>query len=79
MKLTFRQSCAIPKPLPFKDVPPKLETRRRVTLTMTDSHQHAIFAPATALFGLIAILHNSNMIYKRKAYSRAYHQPCSTT
>ena len=65
----FRQSCAIPTPLPFKDVPPKLETRRRVTLTMTDSHQNVRLAELARTYDILAL---------RPIDERTLQQACSS-
>ena len=49
------QSCAIPSPLPYKDLPPKLEIRRRVTLTLTESLQNARLNALAAQYDILAL------------------------
>ncbi|KAM0722266.1 hypothetical protein Q7P37_001707 [Cladosporium fusiforme] len=48
-------SCAIPDPLPYKDLPPKLEIRRRITLTLTDSLQNARLNALAAQYDILAL------------------------
>ncbi|KAK0257455.1 RNA-binding RNA processing protein rpp1 [Friedmanniomyces endolithicus] len=54
-KLPPQITCAIPDPLPFKDVPPKLEIRRRVTLTLTESYQNARLAELARAYDILAV------------------------
>ncbi|KAK3621376.1 RNA-binding RNA processing protein rpp1 [Elasticomyces elasticus] len=54
-KLPAQISCAIPDPLPFKDLPPKLEIRRRVTLTLTESYQNARLAELARAYNILAV------------------------
>ncbi|KAK3666157.1 RNA-binding RNA processing protein rpp1 [Elasticomyces elasticus] len=54
-KLPAQISCAIPDPLPFKDLPPKLEIRRRVTLTLTESYQNARLAELARAYDILAV------------------------
>lgn len=49
------QSCAIPEPIPTKDLPAKLEIRRRVTLTLTDSLQNARLNALASHYDLLAL------------------------
>lgn len=54
-KLPNELSCAIPNPLPYKDLPPKLEIRRRITLTITDSLQNARLNALAAQYDILAL------------------------
>ncbi|KAK4550192.1 hypothetical protein LTR36_003159 [Oleoguttula mirabilis] len=54
-KLPAQISCAIPDPLPYKDLPAKLEIRRRVTLTLTDSYQNARLAELARAYDVLAV------------------------
>ncbi|KAK0833075.1 RNA-binding RNA processing protein rpp1 [Friedmanniomyces endolithicus] len=54
-KLPPQITCAIPDPLPFKDVPLKLEIRRRVTLTLTESYQNARLAELARAYDILAV------------------------
>ncbi|KAK4897706.1 RNA-binding RNA processing protein rpp1 [Elasticomyces elasticus] len=54
-KLPAQIACAIPDPLPFKDLPPKLEVRRRVTLTLTESYQNARLAELARAYDILAV------------------------
>lgn len=49
------QSCAIPNPLPYKDLPSKLEIRRRITVTLTDSLQNARLNALAAQYDILAL------------------------
>ncbi|KAK1811825.1 RNA-binding RNA processing protein rpp1 [Friedmanniomyces endolithicus] len=54
-KLPPQITCAIPDPLPLKDVPPNLEIRRRVTLTLTESYQNARLAELARAYDILAV------------------------
>ncbi|TKA83872.1 hypothetical protein B0A55_00147 [Friedmanniomyces simplex] len=54
-KLPAQITCAIPDPLHLKDLPPKLSIRRRVTLTLTESHQNARLAELAHAYDLLAL------------------------
>ncbi|KAK5124104.1 hypothetical protein LTR85_001807 [Meristemomyces frigidus] len=54
-KLPAQISCPIPDPLPYKDLPVKLEIRRRVTLTLTDSYQNARLAELARAYDILAV------------------------
>ncbi|KAK3675720.1 RNA-binding RNA processing protein rpp1 [Recurvomyces mirabilis] len=54
-KLPAQISCAIPSPLPQKDIPCKLEIRRRVTLTLTESYQNARLAELAKAYDILAV------------------------
>ncbi|KAK3067079.1 RNA-binding RNA processing protein rpp1 [Teratosphaeriaceae sp. CCFEE 6253] len=54
-KLPMQITCAIPDPLPSKDIPPKLEIRRRVTLTLTESYQNARLAELARAYDILAV------------------------
>ncbi|KAK1809882.1 RNA-binding RNA processing protein rpp1 [Friedmanniomyces endolithicus] len=54
-KLPPHITCAIPDPLPVKDVPPNLEIRRRVTLTLTESYQNARLAELARAYDILAV------------------------
>ncbi|KAK4565467.1 RNA-binding RNA processing protein rpp1 [Recurvomyces mirabilis] len=54
-KLPAQISCAIPNPLPQKDIPAKLEIRRRVTLTLTESYQNARLAELAKAYDILAV------------------------
>lgn len=53
----FNQSCVIPDPLPHAvtDLPPKLEIRRRVTLTLTDTLQNARLNALASHYDVLAL------------------------
>ncbi|QIW95415.1 hypothetical protein AMS68_000933 [Peltaster fructicola] len=54
-KIPGELTCAIPDPLPVQDLPAKLEIRRRVTLTLTDSLQNARLNALAALYDVLAL------------------------
>lgn len=54
-KLPAQVTCAIPEPLPFQDLPRKLEIKRRVTLTLTESYQNARLAELARAYDILAV------------------------
>ncbi|KAI7471711.1 ribonuclease P protein subunit p30 [Hortaea werneckii] len=54
-KLPAQINCAIPDPLPYKDLPKKLEIRRRITLTLTESYQNARLAELARAYDILAV------------------------
>ncbi|KAK5135384.1 hypothetical protein LTR08_005326 [Meristemomyces frigidus] len=56
-KLPAQIACAIPSPLPYKDdlLPAKLDIRRRVTLTLTESYQNARLTELARVYDVLAV------------------------
>lgn len=54
-KLPTNLSCAIPDPLPHKDIPSGLTVLRRCTLVLTDSHQNARLAELSRNYNILAV------------------------
>jgi ribonuclease P/MRP protein subunit RPP1 len=49
------QICAIPSPLPFRDLPANLEIKRRLTLALTDSYPNARLAELARAYDVLAV------------------------
>ncbi|KAK5112520.1 hypothetical protein LTR62_004277 [Meristemomyces frigidus] len=54
-KLPAQITCAIPCPLPYKDLPPGLQIHRRVTLTLTESYQNARLTELARAYDVLAV------------------------
>lgn len=55
-KLPARITCAIPNPLPFQErLSRRLEVRRRVTLTLTETYQNARLAEFAKAYDILAV------------------------
>ena len=54
-KLPAQISCAIPDPLPHKDLRKRFEVLRRVTLTLTESYQNARLAELARAYDILAV------------------------
>ena len=49
------KTCAIPNPLPFKDLPPGLTVLRRCTLILTESYQNVRLAEISRNYDILAV------------------------
>ena len=49
------QSCPIPDPLPYKDLPPNLTVLRRCTLILTESHQNSRLTELSRHYDILAV------------------------